>query len=125
MWHSPRAANSPRRATDDGVVADGVVDDVRRHDEVLREDGLEESDLLNSCHADRVPRERRVPVELLLGVDDDEERGLGAIWHRKRSEDVRRHDPLVRRLDVVPAHIAAQIAAHRPSRATYYGQIAT
>ena len=52
---------------------DRVVDHVRRRDAVGLQDLLQTPDILNRRHADRAPRKRRGPVELLFGVDDHEE----------------------------------------------------
>jgi hypothetical protein len=72
---APRSVDLPQRPRARVLGRDRIVDGVERADAGVVADALEEPDVAHVLDGRALPVEGREPVELLLGVDDDEEGG--------------------------------------------------
>ena len=85
IWHSPRPRNSDSRVAEDGVVATGIVDEVGRLDAVGRSTSCSRPTSSIAVTHDVLARERRGPVELLFGIDDDEQTAAASAASRRQA----------------------------------------
>ena len=119
-----RRARTPQRSADADVARDRIVDDVRRLQAVRRQHALQPPGLRDGGDADVLARERRGPVELFFGVDNDIEPGLRGARFDDRNEKDRASASARRIRSTSFSRPKRKSVSNRRSRASVLSQIA-